>query len=74
MQISAETFLVGWKAKYVAETSNKHLDSVAKILALRCWRDAARVGISTSGLFAAAGGDLVANIRGTLDRGSPLQS
>jgi hypothetical protein len=72
MQNSANDFLKSWKAKYVTGRSNEYPEAIAKILALRCWRDAARAGISTSVLFAAAGGDLVGNMLGTLNSGEPL--
>jgi len=67
MSEQAEKFLAQWQIEHVKTVARSDRKYEAGRLALRCLEDAARAGISSQDLEAAAEGDLIGNMFQALD-------
>ncbi len=70
MSDQAEEFLAQWEIEHVADSdivARSHREERARDLALRCREDAAKAGISSQDLEAAAEGNLIGNMLQALD-------
>jgi hypothetical protein len=67
MSEQAEKFLAQWEIEHVNMVARSVREDEAQRLALRCREDAARAGISSRDLEAAAEGNLIGNILQALD-------
>ena len=67
MREQAEQFLARWQIEHVKRVARSDREYEAGRLALRCLADAARVGISSPDLEAAAEGNLIGNMLQALD-------
>jgi hypothetical protein len=67
MSEQAEKFLAQWEIEHVKMVARSDRKHEAERLALRCLEDAARAGISSQDLEAAAEGNLVGNMLQALD-------
>jgi hypothetical protein len=67
MSEKAEKFLAQWQFEHVKLVARSDREYAAGRLALRCLEDAARAGISSLDLEAAAEGDLIGNMLQALD-------
>jgi len=67
MSEQAEKFLAQWEIKHVKMVAHSDREDQARRLALRCLEDAARAGISSQDLEAAAEGNLIGNMLQALD-------
>jgi len=67
MSEQAEKFLTQWEIEHVKMVARSDRDYEAGRLALRCLEDAARAGISSQDLEAAADGNLIGNMLQALD-------
>jgi len=67
MSEQAEKFLAQWQIEHVKTVARSDRKYEAERLALRCLEDAARAGISSLDLEAAAEGDLIGNMFQALD-------
>ena len=67
MSEQAETFLAQWEIEHVKMVARSDREHQARRLALRCLEDAARAGISSQDLEAAAEGNLIGNMLQALD-------
>jgi hypothetical protein len=63
----AEEYLAQWQIEYVKMVARSDREYEAGRLALRCLEDAARAGISSQELEAAAEGNLIGNMLQALD-------
>jgi hypothetical protein len=70
MSEQAEKFLAQWEFEHIADSdiaARSDRDDQARCLALRCREDAAKAGISSQDLEAAAEGNLIGNMLQALD-------
>ena len=67
MSEQAEKFLAQWQIEHVKTVARSDRKYEAERLALRCLEDAARAGISSLDLQAAAEGNLIGNMLQALD-------
>ena len=67
MSEQAEKFLAQWQIEHVKIVARSEREYEAGRLALRCLEDAARAGISSQDLQAAAEGNLIGNMLQALD-------
>ena len=67
MSEQAEKFLAQWEIEHVKIVARSDRKDEAGRLALRCLEDAARAGISSQDLEAAAEGDFIGNMLQALD-------
>lgn len=67
MSEQAEKFLAQWEIEHVKMVARSDREDQARRLALRCREDAAKAGISSQDLEAAAEGDLIGNMLQALD-------
>ena len=67
MSEQAEKFLAQWEIEHVEMVARSDREDQARRLALRCREDAARAGISSQDLEAAADGNLIGNMLQALD-------
>ena len=67
MSEQAQNFLAQWQIEHVKTVARSDRKYEAERLALRCLEDAARAGISSQDLEAAAEGDLIGNMLQALD-------
>ena len=67
MSEQAEKFLAQWEIEHVEMVARSDREDQARRLALRCREDAARAGISSQDLEAAAEGNLIGNMLQALD-------
>jgi hypothetical protein len=67
MSEQAEKFLAQWKIEHIKRVARSDREKEAGRLALRCLEDAARAGISSQDLEAAAEGNLIGNMLQALD-------
>ena len=67
MSAQAENFLARWQFEHVKLVARSNREYEAGRLALRCLEDAARAGISSLDLEAAAEGNLIGNMLQALD-------
>ena len=68
MSEQTEKFLAQWEIEHVKMVARSDREDQARRLALRCREDAARAGISSQDLeAAAAGGNLIGNMLQALD-------
>ena len=67
MSEQAEKFLAQWEIEHVKMVARSDRKNEAERLALRCLEDAARAGISSQDLQAAAEGNLIGNMLQALD-------
>ena len=67
MSEQAEEFLALWEIVHIKMVARSDREDEAGRLALRCLEDAARAGISSQDLEAAAGGNLIGNMLQALD-------
>jgi len=67
MSEQAEKFLAQWEIEHVKMMARSDREDQARRLALRCREDAARAGISSQDLEAAAEGNLIGNMLQALD-------
>ena len=67
MSEQAEKFLAQWEIEHVEMVARSDREDQARRLALRCREDAARAGISSQDLEAAAEGNLIDNMLQALD-------
>ena len=67
MSEQAEKFLAQWKIEHIKRVARSDREDEAGRLALRCLEDAARAGISSQDLEAAAEGNLIGNMLQALD-------
>ena len=67
MSQQAEKFLAEWEIEHVKIVARSDREYEAGRLALRCLEDAARAGISSQDLEAAAEGSLIGNMLQALD-------
>jgi len=67
MSEQAEKFLARWQFEHVKLVARSDRDYEAGRLALRCLEDAARAGISSQDLEAAAEGNFIGNMLQALD-------
>ena len=67
MSEQAEKFLAQWQFEHVKIVARSEREYEAGRLALRCLEGAARAGISSQDLQAAAEGDLIGNMLRALD-------
>ena len=67
MNEQAEKFLAQWEIEHVKMVARSDRADQAQRLALQCREDAARAGISSQDLEAAAGGNLIGNMLQALD-------
>ena len=67
MSERAEKFLAQWEIEHVQMVARSDREDKARRLALRCREDAARAGISSQDLEAAAEGNLIGNMLQALD-------
>jgi hypothetical protein len=63
----ADKFLAQWEIEHINMVARSDRENQAQRLALRCREDAARVGISSQDLEAAAEGNLIGNMLQALD-------
>jgi hypothetical protein len=62
MSEQAEKFLAQWEIAHIKVVARSNREDQARRLALRCREDAARAGINSQDLEAAAEGNLIANM------------
>ena len=67
MSEQAEKFLAQWEIGHIKKVARSDREDEAGRLALRCLEDAARAGISSQDLEAAAEGNLIGNMLQALD-------
>jgi len=67
MSEQAEKFLAQWEIEHVEMVARSDREDQARRLALRCREDAARAGISSQDLEAAAEGNLIGNMLQAVD-------
>ena len=67
MSEQAEKFLAQWEIEHIKMVVRSDREDEAGRLALRCLEDAARAGISSQDLQAAAEGNLIGNMLQALD-------
>ena len=67
MSEQAEKFLAQWETEHVKMVPRSDREDQARRLALRCREDAAKAGISSHDLEAAAEGNLIGNMLQALD-------
>jgi hypothetical protein len=67
MSEQAEKFLAQWEIEHIKVVARSNREDQARRSALRCREDAARVGISSQDLEAAAEGNLIGNMLQALD-------
>jgi hypothetical protein len=67
MSEQAEKFLAQWETEHVKMVARSDREDQARRLALRCREDAAKAGISSQDLDAAAEGNLIGNMLQALD-------
>ena len=67
MSEQAEEFLAQWEIEHIKMVARSDREYEAGRLALRCLEDAARAGISSQDLKAAAEGNLIGNMLQALD-------
>jgi hypothetical protein len=67
MSEQAEKFLAQWEIEHIKMVVRSDRENEAGRLALRCLEDAARAGISSQDLQAAAEGNLIGNMLQALD-------
>jgi hypothetical protein len=67
MSKQADEFLAEWEIAHVKRVARSDRENQAQRLALRCREDAAKAGISSQDLEAAAEGNLIGNILQALD-------
>jgi hypothetical protein len=70
MSEQAEKFLAQWEFEHIADSdivARSVREDQARRLALQCWEDAAKAGINSQDLEAAAEGNLIGNILQALD-------
>jgi len=67
MSEQAEKFLAQWQFEHVKLVARSGREDQARRLELRCLEDAARAGISSQDLEAAAEGNLIGNMLQALD-------
>ena len=67
MSDRAKKFLAKWEFEHIEVVARSDREDQAQRLALRCREDAARAGISSQDLEAAAGGNLIGNMLQALD-------
>jgi hypothetical protein len=67
MSEQAEKFLAQWEIEHIKMVARSDREDQARRLALRCREDAARAGISSQDLEAAAEGNLIGNMLQALD-------
>ena len=67
MSEQAEKFLSQWETEHVKMVARSDREDQARRLALQCREDAAKVGISSQDLEAAAEGNLIGNMLQALD-------
>jgi hypothetical protein len=65
--IQAEKFLAQWETEHVKMVARSDREDQARRLALRCREDAAKAGISSQDLEAAAEGNLIGYVLQALD-------
>jgi hypothetical protein len=63
----ADKFLAQWEIEHINMVARSDRENQAQRLALRCREDAARAGISSQDLEAAAEGNLIGNMLQALD-------
>ena len=67
MSEQAEKFLAQWEIEHIKIVARSDREDQARHLALRCQEDAAKAGISSQDLEAAAEGNLISNMLQALD-------
>jgi hypothetical protein len=67
MSEQADKFLARWEIEHVKMVARSDREDQAECLALRCREDAAKAGISSQDLEAAAEGNLIGNMLQALD-------
>ena len=67
MSGQAEKFLAQWEIEHIEMVARSVREDQARCLALRCREDAAKAGISSQDLEAAAEGNLIGNMLQALD-------
>ena len=67
MSDRAKKFLAKWEFEHIEVVARSDREDQAQRLALRCREDAARAGISSQDLEAAAEGNLIGNMLQALD-------
>ena len=67
MSGQAEKFLAQWEIEHIEMVARSVREEQARCLALRCREDAAKAGISSQDLEAAAEGNLIGNMLQALD-------
>ena len=67
MSEQADKFLAQWEIEHINMVARSDRENQAQRLALRCREDAARAGISSQDLEAAAEGNLTGNMLQALD-------
>ena len=67
MSEQAEKFLAQWEIGHIKKVARSDREDEAGRLALRCREDAARAGISSQDLEAAAEGNLIGNMLQAMD-------
>jgi hypothetical protein len=67
MSKQAERFLAQWEIEHIKMVARSDREDQAQCLALRCREDAAKAGISSQDLEAAAEGNLIENMLQALD-------
>ena len=63
----AKKFLAKWECEHIEMVARSDREDQARRLALRCREDAAKAGISSQDLEAAAEGNLIGNMLQALD-------
>ena len=74
MSEQAEKFLAQWEIWHLKKVARSDREDEAGRLALRCLEDAARAGINSQDLEAAAKGNLIGNMLQALDAKPAVQS
>jgi len=67
MSEQAEKFLAQWEIEHIRTVVRSDREDQARRLALRCREDAAKAGVSSQDLEAAAEGNLIGNMLQALD-------